>query len=357
MNAVAANQGRTFLRLLAEFRPYLRNDRALPARIQQRLAKEKRFGSRDRRLYRELTYTAVRHLPWVETLLARSEEEALNAVIWLAEDLPETRPLKQALPTDWPPLSKTVAAKATHIGVTESLLPEWFRSHCPAAFESPEIDVLASRAPLWLRLQTDDPRSVFEEFTFRQWKWKAADVLTTAVETFTQSDLTKTDAFERGEFEVQDLGSQLLLEAVGPAPGSRWLDACAGAGGKTLQLARLVGPNGHIDAIDPRSAALAELKLRANRARLSQITIRQHPPAPDALYDGVLVDAPCSAMIGCTSMTDWQPRVTLKPPCSVASGPSPSTHATEPDAKCVAACSSEIHACGVPWMSSCSTWL
>ena len=294
MNAVAANQGRTFLRLLAEFRPYLRNDRALPARIQQRLAKEKRFGSRDRRLYRELTYTAVRHLPWVETLLARSEEEALNAVIWLAEDLPETRPLKQALPTDWPPLPKTVAAKATHLGVTESLLPEWFRSHCPAAFESPEIDVLASRAPLWLRLQTDDPRSVFEEFTFRQWKWKAADVLTTAVETFTQSDLTKTDAFERGEFEVQDLGSQLLLEAVGPAPGSRWLDACAGAGGKTLQLARLVGPNGHIDAIDPRSAALAELKLRANRARLSQITIRQHPPAPDALYDGVLVDAPCS---------------------------------------------------------------
>jgi 16S rRNA (cytosine967-C5)-methyltransferase len=314
MNAVAANQGRTFLRLLAEFRPYLRNDRNLPARIQQRLAKEKRFGSRDRRLYRELTYIAVRHLPWIETLLARSEEEALNAVIWLAEDLPETRPLKQALPPDWPPLPSTVAAKAAHLGVTESLLPEWFRSHCPAAFESPEIDVLATRAPLWLRLQADDPRSVFEEFTFRQWKWNAAVAnpvgpdlasaphasaskrppLPGAVEVFTQSDLTKTDSFERGEFEVQDLGSQLLLEAVGPAPGSRWLDACAGAGGKTLQLARLVGPNGHIDAIDPRSTALAELKLRANRARLSQITIRQHPPAPDALYDGVLVDAPCS---------------------------------------------------------------
>jgi 16S rRNA (cytosine967-C5)-methyltransferase len=303
----------------------LRNDRILPARIQQRLAKEKRFGSRDRRLYRELTYTAVRHLPWIETLLVRSEEDALNAVIWLAEDLPETRPLKQALPTDWPPLPKTGAAKAAHLGVTESLLPEWFRAHCPTAFESPEIDVLATRAPLWLRLQIDDPRSVFEEFTFRQWKWKAASVqgradgpssaanpvgpdlasapsvsatqrppIPGAVEVFTQSDLTKTDAFERGEFEVQDLGSQLLLEAVGPAPGSRWLDACAGAGGKTLQLARLVGPNGHVDAIDPRSSALAELKLRANRAHLSQITIRQHPPAPDARYDGVLVDAPCS---------------------------------------------------------------
>ena len=85
-----------------------------------------------------------------------------------------------------------------------------------------------------------------------------------------------------------------MLESVGITAGESWLDACAGAGGKTLQLARLVGPNGHIDAIDPRSAALAELTLRANRARLSQITVRQHPPAPDACYDGVLVDAPCS---------------------------------------------------------------
>lgn len=294
MNPVAANQGRTFLRLLAELRPHLRTDRNLPARIQQRLAKEKRFGSRDRRLYRELLYTAIRHLPWIETLLARSEDDALRAVVWLAVDDPSTRPLKQALPVDWPPLPATVAAKAAHLGVTEPLLPDWFRIHCPAAFESPDVDILHTRAPLWLRLQIDDPYPVFEEFTFRQWTWKPAEILPSAVESFTQADLTKTDAYERGEFEVQDLGSQLLLEAVSPAVGSRWLDACAGAGGKTLQLARLVGPSGHIDAIDPRAAALAELKLRANRARLTQITVRQHPPAPDALYDGVLVDAPCS---------------------------------------------------------------
>ncbi len=291
---IAANQGRTFLRLLAELRPHLRTDRNLPARIQQRLAKEKRFGSRDRRLYRELLYTAIRHLPWIETLLTRSEDDVLRAIVWLAVDDTSTRPLKQGLPADWPPLPATVAAKAAHLDVTEPLLPDWFRAHCPAAFESPEIDVLNTRAPLWLRLQIDDPRPVFEEFSFRQWTWKPAAILPNAFEAFTQSDLTKTDSYERGEFEIQDLGSQLLLEAVGPAPGSRWLDACAGAGGKTLQLARLLGPTGHVDAIDPRAAALAELKIRANRARLSQITVRQHPPAPDARYDGVLIDAPCS---------------------------------------------------------------
>lgn len=294
MNAVAANQGRTFLKLLAELRPHLRNDRNLPTRIQQRLAKEKRFGSRDRRLYRELIYTAVRFLPWIETLLARSEDEALRAVIWLAAEDNATRPLKESLPTDWPPLPATVAAKAAHLGVNEPLLPEWFRAHCPAAFESPEVDVLHTRAPLWLRLQTEDPRPVFEEFTFRQWKWKPAVILPGAIELLTEADVTKTDCYAQGLVEVQDLGSQLLLETVRPAVGTRWLDACAGAGGKTLQLARFVGPTGHVSAIDPRYEALAELKLRANRARLSHITVRQHPPAPDALFDGILVDAPCS---------------------------------------------------------------
>lgn len=294
VSPVAANQGRTFLRLLAELRPHLRSDRNLPARIQQRLAKEKRFGSRDRRLYRELLYTAIRFLPWIETLLARSEDETLRAVIWLAAEDNATRPLKQSLPADWPPLPATVAAKAAHLNVNEPLLPEWFRTHCPAAFESPEIDVLHTRAPLWLRLQTEDTRPVFEEFTFRQWKWQPSSLLPGAVQLLTEADVTKTDCYAQGLVEVQDLGSQLLLETVRPAVGSRWLDACAGAGGKTLQLARLVGSTGQVTALDPRYEALAELKLRANRARLSQIVVRQHPPAPDALFDGVLVDAPCS---------------------------------------------------------------
>ena len=62
------------------------------------------------------------------------------------------------------------------------------------------------------------------------------------------TDVTKTDAWAAGLVEVQDLGSQLILESVGIASGGHWLDACAGAGGKTLQLARLVGPSGHVDA-------------------------------------------------------------------------------------------------------------
>ncbi|MFT3781822.1 MAG: RsmB/NOP family class I SAM-dependent RNA methyltransferase [Nibricoccus sp.] len=291
---IAANQGRTFLKLFEELSPFFRTDRNLPTRIQQRLGKEKKFGSRDRRLYRELIYTAARFLPWIETLWQQSQERALNAVVWLAESNTATQALKQSLPSDWPSLPSSVAEKAAFLEVTGSLFPEWFRLHCPAAFEPPEIDILHTRAPLWLRLQTENTGDLFNEFMVRGWKWKTFPDFPHAVQLLTDADVTTTDAYQQGMFEVQDLGSQLILDMVRPQSGSHWLDACAGAGGKTLQLANMVGASGKVSATDPRHSALEELRTRAKRAGLQNIHVRQHRPAPDALYDGVLVDAPCS---------------------------------------------------------------
>jgi 16S rRNA (cytosine967-C5)-methyltransferase len=294
MDAHAANQARTFLGLFAELRPHVRTDRNLPSRLQQRLSRERRFGSRDRRLYRELLYTAVRHLPWIEAALARSDDEAIRATAWLAADTPATRVFKDAFtPADWPPTPATVAGKRLKLGpiADTSLLPDWFRSHCPNAFESPLLDVLNTRAPLWLRLQTSSPDKVFAEFAARGWSWRASALLPDAVELLTEADVTQTDAYTHGLIEVQDLGSQLILTTVAPTPGERWLDACAGAGGKTLQLARLLGPTGHVMAHDIRPAALSELHARAARASLRNV---KTTAAPAGTFDGVLVDAPCT---------------------------------------------------------------
>jgi 16S rRNA (cytosine967-C5)-methyltransferase len=149
------------------------------------------------------------------------------------------------------------------------------------------------RAPLWLRLHAADPKPIFAEFEQLGWTWRRAEVLPSAIQLLGDVDVTKTDAFRRGHVEVQDLGSQLLLATAGLAPGGHWLDACAGAGGKTLQLAALLGPGGKIDAHDIRPAALDELATRAARAGVgSQIRILR--AAPEGIYDGVLVDAPCS---------------------------------------------------------------
>lgn len=290
--SVAANQQRTFLRLLAALRAHWRSDPALPLRIHALLARHREFGARDRRLYRELIYTTLRHLPWIEPWLDTEPDEAARRVAWLAAETPATRAFRAAHATGERPA-----------GDLAELLPGWFRAHCPEIFEGRELEAQFRRAPLWLRLQTDDPQRVLAEFATHGWASRPAEALPSAVEVLAEADVTRTEAWRDGQFEVQDLGSQLLLETIGIAPGGRWLDACAGAGGKTLQLARLLGAGGEVTAHDIRRAALDELQERASRAiradssptagrRLGSIRVIGQPPAGE--FDGVLVDAPCS---------------------------------------------------------------
>lgn len=290
---VVANQRQIYLRLVAQLQPHWRSDQNFPARLQKLFAAHRNFGSRDRRLYRELLYTTIRYLPWLEPLLAAEPEKAANLVAWLAEETPATRNYRAALTTGRPPRPATLAEKAALLPADPAtLLPTWLRDQCPAAFAATEIDALHRRAPLWLRPQTADLATLTAEFTQRGWSWRASPLLPHALEILTEADVTQSDAYLAGRIEIQDLGSQLILESLGLPPGGHWLDACAGAGGKTLQLAQLFGPTGKIDAHDIRPAALQELAARAKRAGLRNITVLSHPPT--ATYDGVLVDAPCS---------------------------------------------------------------
>jgi 16S rRNA (cytosine967-C5)-methyltransferase len=281
--SVAGSQAQTFLRLLQPLRARWRSDPSLPRTLQSLLAAERRFGSRDRRLYRELIYTTLRYLPWIEPSLAAAPAEAVRRVAWLAADTPATRLFRAEFATGEPP-----AGDATE------LLPAWFREHGPELFESPEAAFQLRRAPLWLRLQTDEAgrAQTLAEFSARGWECRPSALLPDALEVRTEADVTQTESWRAGRVEVQDLGSQLLLEAAGIDRGEHWLDACAGAGGKTLQLARLLGPEGQVDAHDIRKAALDELRVRAARARLRNIRVVTATPA--SAYAGVLVDAPCS---------------------------------------------------------------
>jgi 16S rRNA (cytosine967-C5)-methyltransferase len=292
--SLAGSQQKIFLRLLAALRPNWHSDVNLPAGISELFATNRSFGSRDRRLYRELIYTTLRYLPWVEPLLDTDPDRAAKIVAWLAADLPATRLYRTALCGDWPACPATIALKAAHLKTDASvILPAWLPRHCTEVAVSPNLDTFHTRAPLWLRLQTKDHTRVVTEFTAKQWPTRPSRVLNGALEVLAEADVTKSDAWAAGLFEVQDLGSQLILESAGIAPGGKWLDACAGAGGKTLQLAALVGPSGHVEAHDIRASALRELEIRATRAGAKNISVLPALPAT-AAYDGVLVDAPCS---------------------------------------------------------------
>ncbi len=111
---------------------------------------------------------------------------------------------------------------------------------------------------------------------------------------------------EEGLCEVQDEASQLVAELCAPPPGSLLVDACAGAGGKTLALGAMLGNRGRILALDIDERKLSELKQRVRRAGLTNVETRcleedglLHLVPERVVGAGaqrVLVDAPCSGI-------------------------------------------------------------
>lgn len=106
-------------------------------------------------------------------------------------------------------------------------------------------------------------------------------------------------AHGKGWFEVQDAASQVAALMSGAKPGEQVADICAGAGGKTLALAALMGNKGQIHAYDSDKHRLRPIFERLQRAgaRNVQVLGSDESARLDALegkVDCVLVDAPCS---------------------------------------------------------------
>lgn len=98
-----------------------------------------------------------------------------------------------------------------------------------------------------------------------------------------------------GQWWVQDQAAALPAKLLGAQSSERVLDLCAAPGGKTLQLA---ATGALVTALD-RSAPRLE-RLRENLARTgltAEIVVADGDTwAPDARFDKILLDAPCSAL-------------------------------------------------------------
>jgi 16S rRNA (cytosine967-C5)-methyltransferase len=121
----------------------------------------------------------------------------------------------------------------------------------------------------------------------------------------TSGDPGQIPAVREGRAGVQDAGSQLVAVALARArvegTDRRWLDLCAGPGGKTALLAALAAATGARVLANERQPHRARLVAQATRAcgdgLLGVIAGDGTRPAwPSETFDRVLVDAPCTGL-------------------------------------------------------------
>ena len=177
---------------------------------------------------------------------------------------------------------------------------------------------------LWLRAK----RGTAEALAEKLFGAEVSRLLPDALLYRGEEDLFKTPEFHAGEFEIQDIASQVVGLLCDPKPGETWWDTCAGEGGKTLHLSDLMQNKGLIWASDRAEWRLTKLKRRTGRAKVfnyrSVFWDGGAKLPTKTKFDGVLVDAPCSG-IG-TWQRNPQARWTTEPKrCARAFGNSEET--------------------------------
>jgi 16S rRNA (cytosine967-C5)-methyltransferase len=100
--------------------------------------------------------------------------------------------------------------------------------------------------------------------------------------------------FAEGHWWVQDIAASLPARLFGDVAGRRVLDLCAAPGGKTMQLA---SAGASVTALDISASRLKRLAANLERTGLAATVVEADARTwqPEALFDAILLDAPCSA--------------------------------------------------------------
>ncbi len=120
--------------------------------------------------------------------------------------------------------------------------------------------------------------------------------------------VTALPGFGEGAWWVQDLAASLPARLLGAGEGRRVLDLCAAPGGKTLQLA---AAGWKVTAVDRSAKRLERMKENLARIGLDAELVAADALEwePGALFDAVLLDAPCTATGTCRRHPDVLHRI------------------------------------------------
>jgi 16S rRNA (cytosine967-C5)-methyltransferase len=289
----------------------LKDKKALKSSLKKLLKKNRNWGSRDRRFIGEAVLEIIR---WKRKFSEMGKlDPKLDRYYWnllgvwiLYKDIPLpdwenfSEINKKSINFKLNPKSKSRAIKQS--------IPDWLddlgiKSFGKTLWEK-EIESLNETAPLVLR--TNIFRTTTEKLQNilkKKYAIESKKIPEYPYALFLNKHrkLDHLELFKKGWFEIQDANSQRVSVFAAPKPGMTVIDACAGAGGKTLHMANIMQNKGSIIALDPNNKKLEQLKIRIKRNGIRMVTIHNsknenYEKKYKTNADLVLIDAPCSGL-------------------------------------------------------------
>ena len=275
--------------------------------VEQVLKQNTRWGARDRRFIAETTYEMVRWWRFISEILSLPESNS-NAhyyklfAVWQI--------LKGVKLPDWEEFSgidtEEILKKAEQVKLIRRYresIPDWLdelgSKELGETLWEKEVHELNKEAQVVLRVNTikttiDSLRKKLQEQNIE------VDIQNDTLILKKRQNLQQLDEYKQGLFEIQDASSQLIAPFLQLQEGMTVIDACAGAGGKSLHIAAMMNNKGKIISMDVEERKLTELKKRADRAGVSIIqtqvinanTLHKSKNTADRL----LLDVPCSGL-------------------------------------------------------------
>ena len=278
--------------------------------LKNTLKRDKRWGARDRGFIAETTYDIVR---WkrLYSKIAEVKEPFNRANLFRLFTVWAT--LKGIQIPDWPQFENTPTRKIkgkfdefSKIRKYKESVPDWLdnlgQKELGKKWDK-EIHSLNQLADVILRVNTLKTTKEKLQNNLQELEIETENIkgYPQALKLVKRTNVFVTEAFKNGWFEVQDASSQKVAKFLNPKPGTRVVDTCAGAGGKSLHIAALMENKGQVIALDIYENKLKELKRRAKRNGAHNIetrTIDSSKVIKKLIQkaDKILIDAPCSGI-------------------------------------------------------------
>jgi 16S rRNA (cytosine967-C5)-methyltransferase len=279
--------------------------------VQQLLRRDKRWGSRDRGFIAETAYEIVRYKR-LYAEIANVKEPFDRDNLWRMFAVWAT--LKGIKLPDWKYFETTptrkIKGRFDELSKTRKYkesIPDWIDDlgieELGKSAWSKEIEMQNEQADVILRVNTlkTNKKDLQLKLQSENIETEVIPNYPSALKLIERANVFKTEAFKNGWFEVQDASSQLVADFLDVKAGMKVVDACAGAGGKTLHLASLMENKGQIIAMDIYESKLKKLKIRARRNGAHNIELKVIDSTKpikklNGKADRLLIDAPCSGL-------------------------------------------------------------